>query len=110
MEKSTEEKVSAAVLRLQMINAGVVQLQLVKTLEEEILEIDKKLEKLNNERKIKVLQVQAVKLELVSYHFVSNNIASWQKPLGFHFERGKPRKEWGMTKDWDKSKKRRFRE
>ena len=53
MEKSTEEKVSAAVLRLRMINAGVVQLQSVKTLEEEILEIDKKLEKLNNERKIK---------------------------------------------------------
>ena len=49
----------------------------MKTLEEEISEIDKKLEKLNNERKIKVLQVQAVKLELVSYHFVSNNIASW---------------------------------
>ena len=49
----------------------------MKTLEEEISEIVKKLEGLKNEQKIKVLQVQAVKLELVSYHFVSNNIASW---------------------------------
>ena len=49
----------------------------MKKLEEEILEIDKKLEELKNERRIKVLLVQAVKLELVSYHFVSNNIASW---------------------------------
>ena len=49
----------------------------MKTLEKEISEIDKKLEELKNERKIKVLLVQAVKLESVSYHFVSNNIASW---------------------------------
>ena len=49
----------------------------MKKLEEEILEIDKKLEELKNERRIKVLLVQAVKLELASYHFVSNNIASW---------------------------------
>ena len=112
-----EEKVSAAVLRLWMINAGVVQLKSVKKLEEEILEIDKKLEELKNERRIKVLLVQAVKLELVSisFNFVSNNIASWQKPLGFDFERGKS-KEWGKSKErgkskeWEKSKKRRFSE
>ena len=112
MEKSTEEKVSAAVLRLQMINAGVVQLKSVKKLEEEILDIEKKLEELRNQRRIKVLQVQAVKLELVSYHFVSNNVASWQKPLGFDFERGKSNdrgkiKEWEKSQEFEKSKKRR---
>ena len=62
-----------------MINAGVVQLKSVKKLEEEILEIDKKLEELKNERRIKVLLVQAVKLELVSYHLILSVITL---PLG----------------------------
>ena len=66
MEKETKENLSAAVLRLWMIIAGVVQLKSVKTLEE-ITQIDKDLGDLKIKRKIKVLQVQSLKLELVSY-------------------------------------------
>ena len=68
MDKKTEEKVNAAVLRLWMMNVGVVQLELVKSLEADIKSIDTKIDELRMERKAKILHVQALKLELVSYH------------------------------------------
>ena len=68
MDKGTEEKVSAAVLRLWMMNVAVVQLELVKSLESEIKCIDGKIDALQTERKAKILHVKALKLELVSYH------------------------------------------
>ena len=69
MEKSTEEKVSAAVLRLRMINAGVVQLQSVKTLEEEILEIDKKIGKIEQRKKDKSITSASCKVRVGELSF-----------------------------------------
>ena len=76
MEKSTEEKVSACV-EIADDKCWCCIVKISEKAGRSNFRNWQKIGRNEKRKKDKVLLVQAVKLELVSYHFVSNNIASW---------------------------------